>query len=1574
MKRFRFAVLAFLLFVVTLATAQTRGVAKDAIPGDNNMRYYRLALPVTLSAYEQDLGSDYNNVLSFWRECEEFANRMFVPLGICFDVVEDSRLVMSQKNMIDDNIYNVTSFGTELTNAAVGSTTYDVGMWVHHRGEYEENSGLSVGNGAYNALTKSSGYAKTDRWVVAHELGHMFGADFHTAQGEGSLMDNEGEFFSYPSILLIREESVNHGTDGAYTYKSVTNSAPVFDTNVMKDTYRIPQGACIAIPVSATDEHIVTYSAIGCSSANINDVNGEDGYVPHFCSLAPQEIAVIDYSPKYRADINDANYYFVADGTNVPSMSAGSYPIAILANDMPAATGYDYLTVNPFYSNYSVWDATVQIVGGTAFNASLTPQQNSYSAGETVTVKWGVNSDYFTSNSRVRITMSTNYGQSYDYVLAESVPATGGSCAVVLPNVNVGSVDVDFVTATRSMRGGIIKVEEIGGVAYTLTTLSPANGGGFTVTGGGSTPDPKPEPEPTPTTYTVTTTANPADGGTAKFAVGTGSQMTQSNIEDGTEITLYATANTGYKFVNWTLNGSVVGYSETCDVKVEQAANYVANFEAEAKDEVPAEGTTLPEPEYQVPTGNTYQSNYLTSASTTGAIENVEYEAKEHPNATLVKVPGTVRVKKGESFTLNLVAYSLGAGSSSTVYEDMRYCHASLFTDFDCNGSFDAATETWGNQPPQHNVYGNYDQVMNISATITVPADAPFGTSHVRMVYTNAWSNFPAGDAPVLDKGIVYDFVVEVVETVAITASASTGGSVTINNEAIETKSVVKGSEVTLTATPQDGYEFVNWTKDGAEVSSEATYAFVAAETATYVANFKAQTVQPDPLAGKYFRLKAKNTDTYMNIYDNDTHSDGAKGGVNVAELNASSDNQIFQFIKSGSGYMLQSATGYYINCQAWNVDANSTTSGAVLTLTLEPTENQLECLISCDKGYFKIDPVKGDESIGNFVYCDAQIGAAAIWVLEKVEYSIDCTVTVAAVTVGGENGGTVKVATDTTDGESLVVNKETKVTFTVLTTGTDYRFAGWYNKKDECVSTDESYSTIVTSDISYYAKFIKQVDVTIEMIKNGYAFAHIGDEATLTHKVFDYGTKVEIYAVSYSDDARFAYWTLDGVKVSQDAYYSFDAREDSYYFVANFSYKAYIAVVAEGNGTVYIGSEGVTNKEVATGNEITITAKPEYGYALDHWVLMDGSNDGEGTIVRAEAEYTFVFDAVPNMTVTYKAFFKRITALEDGKSFRIAGKMGDGTLRYIYRDGTDLKWSNTKDETDNSIFVAQSNGFGSFRLISALGDYAWSYDGNLGALFAALDTDAGTKAGTFTLYAKDENEIRTYNASGTSNTLTYNTGTEIIEKNDDVNCTDFVVEEVEFAFKVGVADGSNAKLGTINLPFATTVPAAVTAYHVVKDEEGYVYVDPLELKDNILPANTPVLIEAEAAGKYDFVPAPASQEYYSTGFEGTLAPETIAATTNAYILSYDGAGTRIKFYKLSSTNRTINANKAYYNSKNFNPAAFYINLGSGTTGLEEVKGENGEVKTIYDLQGRKLSEIIEPGIYIVDGKKVWVK
>ena len=39
-------------------------------------------------------------------------------------------------------------------------------------------------------------------------------------------------------------------------------------------------------------------------------------------------------------------------------------------------------------------------------------------------------------------------------------------------------------SSVRSMPGGIIRVEEIGGAAYALTVLSPERGGSFNITGG----------------------------------------------------------------------------------------------------------------------------------------------------------------------------------------------------------------------------------------------------------------------------------------------------------------------------------------------------------------------------------------------------------------------------------------------------------------------------------------------------------------------------------------------------------------------------------------------------------------------------------------------------------------------------------------------------------------------------------------------------------------------------------------------------------------------------------------------------------------------------------------------------------------------------------------------------------------------------------------------------------------------------------------------------------------------------------------------------------------------------------
>ncbi|MBR5324708.1 MAG: hypothetical protein IKV14_07840, partial [Muribaculaceae bacterium] len=66
-----------------------------------------------------------------------------------------------------------------------------------------------------------------------------------------------------------------------------------------------------------------------------------------------------------------------------------------------------------------------------------------------------------------------------------------------------------------------------------------------------------------------------------------------------------------------------------------------------------------------------------------------------------------------------------------------------------------------------------------------------------------------------------------------ITVIAGEGGTATASKN-----QVGHNGQVTLTATPQEGYGFVNWTVNGEEVSKEATYTITVTKDVEYVANF----------------------------------------------------------------------------------------------------------------------------------------------------------------------------------------------------------------------------------------------------------------------------------------------------------------------------------------------------------------------------------------------------------------------------------------------------------------------------------------------------------------------------------------------------------------------------------------------------------------------------------------------------------------------------------------------------------------------------------------------------------------
>ncbi|WP_367357761.1 InlB B-repeat-containing protein, partial [Mesotoga sp.] len=80
--------------------------------------------------------------------------------------------------------------------------------------------------------------------------------------------------------------------------------------------------------------------------------------------------------------------------------------------------------------------------------------------------------------------------------------------------------------------------------------------------------------------------------------------------------------------------------------------------------------------------------------------------------------------------------------------------------------------------------------------------------------------------------------------TIAASANPPAGGSVSGGGN------YTHGDTVDLVATPNEGYELMNWTENGVQVSANATYSFTATANRTLVANFRLKTYTITATAG----------------------------------------------------------------------------------------------------------------------------------------------------------------------------------------------------------------------------------------------------------------------------------------------------------------------------------------------------------------------------------------------------------------------------------------------------------------------------------------------------------------------------------------------------------------------------------------------------------------------------------------------------------------------------------------------------------------------------------------------------
>lgn len=394
-------------------------------------------------------------------------------------------------------------------------------------------------------------------------------------------------------------------------------------------------------------------------------------------------------------------------------------------------------------------------------------------------------------------------------------------------------------------------------------------------------------------------------------------------------------------------------------------------------------------------------------------------------------------------------------------------------------------------------------------------------------------------------------------------------------------------------------------------------------------------------------------------------------------------------------------------------------------------------------------------------------------------------------------------------------------------------------------------------------------------------------------------------------------------------------------------------------------------NIQAIRGVGYPTTTSTNYG-ALEHVITT-------AEAVTTEDDAPTAYNALQTQIATYKSNKVGIQMPEDGKVYRIYGLWDDNSKIYaVNKEG--LLVNNKYSTSGNASTQADKTDLWVAQVVDGHYEFA---NGKGDKLFTYVDQGAANYTPTNSLWVVAS---RRANSFGKVNITTESSNTNNIALNKngqkmgqfgssktyvDVNwSTEWVFEEVstsEFAGQpVNFAASTDSKnYATLNLPYASTLPTGVTAYKATV-EGTTVNLTEYKTENQVLPANTPVLLTATSAGSKTFAPA-AYEAAEETGFKGTLGATTVAAN-NTYILSQkDG---KVKFFALDETNNTINANKAYLVVSGGGAQALNFNFGN-TTGIQNaaVEGVNANAP-LFDLSGRRVVKAVKGGIYIQNGKK----
>ena len=361
--------------------------------------------------------------------------------------------------------------------------------------------------------------------------------------------------------------------------------------------------------------------------------------------------------------------------------------------------------------------------------------------------------------------------------------------------------------------------------------------------------------------YEISASANPTIGGSVS---GAGTYLY------GQTCTLVATPTTGYTFVNWTENGQSVSTDVTYEFTVTGNRNLVAHFELQS---IAITATVNPANSGSVSGTGTFlygQTCTLTAIPVTG-YEFVSWKEGNDVVSTDVTYSFTVTAPRNLVAQFAISSYVISATvnptESGTVsgagnYDYGQTCtltatsnYGYTFVNWTENGESVSTEATY-----EFTVTGNRILVANFSANnyeVSVAANPTVGGS------VDGGGIYQYGQTCMVtaEANTGYTFINWVENGVQVSSNANYEFTVTGDRNLVATFSAnpyiiivavdpEEGGTVTgaggyeygqtcnLSAIPNYGYHFVNWTENGIQVESDSTYEFTVTANRNLVANF----------------------------------------------------------------------------------------------------------------------------------------------------------------------------------------------------------------------------------------------------------------------------------------------------------------------------------------------------------------------------------------------------------------------------------------------------------------------------------------------------------------------------------------------------------------------------------------------------------------------------------------------------------------------------------------------------------------------------------------------------------------